>query len=88
MASLRYKSSSNTPEHIMLKSICEEVRGLCVEYDIVGWTAMQSTGKIINADINGALNILRKCKSDDWIINLLSNSTCIGFLFNPVRVRL
>lgn len=43
MSSIRYKAGSqNAPEHILLKSICEEVRGLCVEYDVVGWTAMQS----------------------------------------------
>ena len=48
------------------------------------------TEPIINADINGALNILRKCKGDEWIIYLLSIPTCIciGFLFNPVRIRL
>ncbi len=43
MSSIRYKTGSqNAPEHIVLKSICEEVRGLCIEYDLVGWTAMQS----------------------------------------------
>lgn len=43
MSSIKYKTGSSTaPEHILLKSICEEVRGLCVERDIIGWTAMQS----------------------------------------------
>ena len=43
MSSMKYKTgSANAPEHILLKSICEEVRGLCIEYDVVGWTAMQS----------------------------------------------
>lgn len=40
MSSMRYKE--NTAEHIWLKAACEEVRGLCVEYNVVGWTAMQS----------------------------------------------
>jgi putative transposase len=44
-----------------------------------------STGKLINSDVNGALNILRKVIGD--------SHTCIyeiinrGFLFNPVKVR-
>ena len=42
MSSLRYKGDSKTPDHLVLKAISEEVRGLCVERDIVGWTAMQS----------------------------------------------
>lgn len=39
MTSMRYKDAA---EHIILKSACEEVRGLCVEHDCIGWTAMQS----------------------------------------------
>lgn len=39
MTSMRYKDA---PDHIVLKSACEEVRGLCVEYNVIGWTAMQS----------------------------------------------
>ena len=41
-----------------------------------------STGKLINADVNGALNILRKnISDDDLIINLISN----GCLYQPVK---
>lgn len=40
MASMRYRE--NAAEHTILKAICEEVRGLCVEYNVIGWTAMQS----------------------------------------------
>ena len=40
MASMRYKE--NVAEHIWLKGASEEVRGLCVEYDVIGITAMQS----------------------------------------------
>lgn len=40
MASMRYKD--NVAEHIWLKGASEEVRGLCVEYNVVGITAMQS----------------------------------------------
>ena len=42
MTSLRYKGDSKAPDHMVLKAISEEIRGLCVEKDIVGWTAMQS----------------------------------------------
>ena len=37
---MRYKE--NVAEHIWLKGASEEVRGLCVEYDVIGITAMQS----------------------------------------------
>jgi putative transposase len=44
-----------------------------------------SVGKLINADINGALNILRKVIGDgDLVINNLINSVV---LFNPVKIR-
>lgn len=41
MSSQRY-SSSGAAEHQIIKAATEEVRGLCVEYNCVGWTAMQS----------------------------------------------
>jgi IS605 OrfB family transposase len=44
-----------------------------------------STGKLINADINGSLNILRKVIGDsNGEIQKIINS---GFLFNPVKIR-
>lgn len=44
-----------------------------------------STGKLINADVNGSLNILRKVIGDsDGEIQKIINS---GFLFNPVKIR-
>lgn len=44
-----------------------------------------STGRLLNADVNGALNILRKVIGDSHdIIDEIINS---GFLFNPVKVR-
>lgn len=44
-----------------------------------------STGRLINADVNGALNILRKVIGDSHsAIDGIINS---GFLFNPVKVR-
>ena len=42
-------------------------------------------GKILNADVNGALNILRrglKCKGDSVATQIINN----GFLFNPFRL--
>ena len=41
-----------------------------------------SIGKLINADINGALNILRKVVGDS--VSQIINS---GLLFNPVKIR-
>ena len=44
-----------------------------------------SIGKLINADVNGALNIMRKVVGDsDEVIHRIINS---GLLFNPVRIR-
>jgi putative transposase len=40
-----------------------------------------SIGKLINADVNGALNILRKVIGDGFIVNLANK----GFVFNPVK---
>lgn len=45
-----------------------------------------SSGKFINADINGAINILRKCKGDEVIKDILP--ACLGFLFNPKKIRI
>lgn len=42
-----------------------------------------STGTIINADVNGAANILRKCKQN---VNL--DKLCNGLLASPTRIRL
>ena len=43
-----------------------------------------SVGKLINADVNGALNILRKVVGDSETISRITNS---GWLFQPVRVN-
>ena len=43
-----------------------------------------STGKLINADVNGSLNILRKVIGDSEIITRIINS---GWLFQPLRVN-
>lgn len=43
-----------------------------------------SSGKLLNADINGALNIMRKVIGDSAIISRIINS---GLLFNPIRVK-
>lgn len=44
-----------------------------------------SVGKLINADVNGALNIMRKVVGDSCeAIHRIINS---GLLFNPVRIR-
>jgi putative transposase len=40
-------------------------------------------GKLINADINGALNILRKVVDDSYTNKIINR----GLLFNPVKIR-
>jgi len=44
-----------------------------------------SIGKLINADVNGSLNILRKVVNDSEIISKIINS---GWLFRPIRVNI
>jgi len=43
-----------------------------------------SVGKLINADVNGALNILRKVVGDSQYILEIINS---GLLLNPIKIR-
>ena len=43
-----------------------------------------SWGKLINADINGALNIGRKELGDNWLRQSLANG---GFVDKPVVIR-
>ncbi|MCK4259284.1 MAG: transposase [Halanaerobiales bacterium] len=42
---------------------------------------LSSTGKLINADVNGALNILRKCKGDFSVQGIVNR----GCVFQPKR---
>ena len=42
-----------------------------------------SIGKLIDADVNGAINILRKIAGDSLVKGILSN----GLVNSPVRVR-
>lgn len=44
-----------------------------------------SLGKLINADVNGALNIMRKVVGDSVYIRQIINS---GWLFQPIRVNI
>ena len=44
-----------------------------------------SIGKLINADVNGALNIMRKVVGDSEIVSKIINS---GWLFQPLRVNI
>ena len=41
-----------------------------------------SVGKLVNADVNGALNIARKVFGDSGLITQIINS---GLLYNPVK---
>ena len=42
-----------------------------------------SVGKLLNADVNGALGILRKVVGDSGITQIINS----GLLFNPVKIR-
>ncbi|MBA1336462.1 MAG: hypothetical protein HPY66_2897 [Firmicutes bacterium] len=44
---------------------------------------LSSTGKIINADVNGVLNILRKCKGELSIKGIVNR----GCVYQPKRIR-
>jgi len=44
-----------------------------------------STRKLINADINGSLNILRNVVGDSEIISKIINS---GWLFQPIKINI
>ncbi|EKC44432.1 hypothetical protein OBE_17483, partial [human gut metagenome] len=43
-----------------------------------------SFGKIINADINGAFNIIRKSEKESFDVTMLPKGR--GFWWNPVRI--
>ena len=54
-------------------------------------TFVSSTGVTLNADVNGALNILRKglgTKGDKLIFSMLKQETFIGSLCRPREVRI
>ncbi len=42
-----------------------------------------STGRLINADINGSLNIMRKVVDDSYTNKIINR----GLLFNPIKIR-
>ena len=42
-----------------------------------------ANGTIVNADVNGAANIMRKCKQ-----NVDLDKLCLGLLASPARIRL
>ena len=44
-----------------------------------------SIGKLINADVNGSINIMRKVVGDSEIISKIINS---GWLFQPIRFNI
>jgi replicative DNA helicase len=43
VASARFKNGSNVNSYTYVKAVAEELRGLMVEYDVVGWTGTQLT---------------------------------------------
>ena len=45
---------------------------------------ISGVNKLINADINGSMNIMRKVVDDSYIKNKIINS---GLLFNPIKIR-
>jgi len=50
---------------------------------VKGGLFQSSTNKLINADVNGAINILRKVIGDDFVKNLINTGN--GYL--PIRIK-
>ena len=42
-----------------------------------------SNGKVINADVNGALNIMKKVVDESYVNKIINR----GFGYNPVKIR-
>ena len=40
-------------------------------------------GRLVNADVNGSLNIIRKVVSDSQLVEIINS----GLLFNPIKIR-
>lgn len=86
MAGIRFilneESYTSKCDALALEPICkhEKYQGRRVKRGLF----KSSTGKIINADVNGALNIMRKVVGDSEIVSKIADS---GRLFRPVRVN-
>lgn len=65
-----------------------DVRDLNVEdlghIDLILAGSPCTDGKLINADINGAIGIARKVVGDSFIGKIIDS----GFVFNPVRINI
>ena len=88
---------------IKVELITEEYTSKCSSFDLdelqhqvkyVGRRVFRglfrtAKGLLVNADVNGALNILRKFLGDAWFkINFLDKPAVLGFLVNPVKKHL
>lgn len=86
MAGIRFilneESYTSKCDALALEPICkhEKYQGRRIKRGLF----KSSTGKIINADVNGALNIMRKVVGDSEIVSRIVDS---GRLFRPVRVN-
>ena len=76
------ESYTSKCDSLAMEEICkhDEYKGMRVKRGLY----QSSTGKLINADVNGALNILRKVVGDSDVIHRIIDS---GLLFNPVKYR-
>ena len=79
---LNEESYTSKCDALALEPICkhEKYQGRRIKRGLF----RSSTGKIINADVNGALNIMRKVVGDSECITRIADS---GRLFRPIRVN-
>ena len=64
-------------DSLALEPICKQIKYLGKR--VKRGLFQSSIGKVLNADINGAINILRKSIGDSWIPRILSR----GCVFHP-----
>lgn len=56
----------------------------CMSYNKVTYFDLDDIGKLLNADINGAIGIGRKVFGDSYVSKIIDS----GLAFNPVRVNI
>lgn len=78
---LHEESYTSKCDALSLESVCkhESYSGKRVKRGLF----QSSVGRLVNADVNGMLNILRKVVGDSYVSRIIDN----GLLFNPVKVR-
>ncbi len=75
------ESYTSKCDSLMLEDICkhEAYAGRRVKRGLF----QSNTGRLVNADINGSLNIMRKVVDDSYASGIINR----GLLFNPIKIR-